>query len=400
MFTIPDTTDAVATCPALSPVGPTPQGFFADCNPGTGFAGTRPIAEHFNELILNLRALLTEAGVPAVKGDPTMLWKSILRIGAITSNVTLNVIPTGGAAEPANPLAGDPFDTLQHAIGWLARYRIAVGAAVTIQIATGTYNSTARIVFYHADGSRVTIRGNGQSATILNHTGAIGGMIVWGALGNLQDLTIQGDGSGGGAGDAISALWVAAGAFCQLTNVTLKGFAYHGLVVDGGCVGVANGATLTTSNNHAYGINLLLTGSLNATGGTLESQNNTLNQILLQGNATLTADTVHTVGGSGPGLLLGSGTTALIRKLGVDVCGTPPNAIGIMVSNGAHLVAFGTQVAGDWWTWSVTANQPQIFQAEFYGLIRAYGAMAANNKANCSPAINTLGNTQAYIQAS
>jgi hypothetical protein len=395
MITTPDAGDAVASCPPFSPVGPTPEGFFADCNPGTGFAGTRPIAEHFNELILNLRALLTQAGVAPVKGDPTMVWRSILQLGALHGAVTLNV-STSGTAAPANPLGGDPFDTLQNAITFLARYRIGVDASVTIQIASGTYNTTATTWFYHPDGRRVTIAGNGQGATIL-HYNALHGLLIQGALGGLQDLTFQGDGTGG---PPVAGVWVLNGGFVFLNNVTLTGFASYGLVVDGGRADLANGSTLTVSNNHSHGIYMSLAGSMNATYATLQCTNNTVSGVYLVSNAALAAQVIQTTGGSGPGLYLGAGTTVAAEKIAVDVCGTPPNARGIYVGNGAQLInSAPAGVAGDWWTWSVTANQPQIFFAEFYGLIRAGVLMALNNKGNCSPAINTLGNTQAYIQA-
>jgi hypothetical protein len=395
MFTLPDASDAVATCPAFAPVGPIPDGFFADCNPGQNFPGTRPIADHFNELILNLRALLTQAGVTAVKGDPTMLWKSILRLGTITSNVTLNVDPSG-VTEPANPFAGDKFDTLQHAIAYLARYRIAISATVTIQIAAGTFTSATTVYFYHADGVRVKIQGNSQSATILHFTTGQTGLVIYGTLGGLSNLTINSDGSGPVVNvEAPAALWVSSGAWCIAGNLTCTGFAADGVVVVGY---LSVNATLTVTNNGAKGL-LVAGGTVDATGQTIVMQNNVTNAIVVTSNGSLTADTVQTTGGAAPAVYIYSGGMLTARRVAIDVCGSPPNAVGMFVSNGAAAIALTTSVLGDWWTWSVTANQPQVFQAEFYGLIRAYAGMAANNKGNCSPAINTLGNTQAYIQA-
>src|SRR5262249_18243637 len=103
MFTVPDGLDAVAQLPPIPSPGPVPNGFFADCNPAQGFAGTRPLAEHFNELIINLRALLARGRVPPVKGDPTMLWRAIVGLLTIPYAVTLNVAP-GGVAQPADPI--------------------------------------------------------------------------------------------------------------------------------------------------------------------------------------------------------------------------------------------------------------------------------------------------------
>src|SRR4029077_19099670 len=97
MLTTPDGNDAVATCPPISTPGPNANGFFADCNPAQNFDGTRPLAEHFNELILNLRALLTQAGIAAAKGNPDMLWRAVLGLRIVSTARTLNVALTGSA---------------------------------------------------------------------------------------------------------------------------------------------------------------------------------------------------------------------------------------------------------------------------------------------------------------
>jgi hypothetical protein len=82
MLTTPDHDDAVTSAPAAAPVGPKPKGFYQDCDPPTGRAGTVYRAEDFNELILNLRALLTAAALPGTKGDATMLRTTLHRLYA------------------------------------------------------------------------------------------------------------------------------------------------------------------------------------------------------------------------------------------------------------------------------------------------------------------------------
>ena len=89
MITTPDHSDAASSMPALEPVGPKPQGWWLDCDPATGQAGTRFRAEEFNELAANLRRFLEASGVAPVKGAPDMLLGSLNRLfaGRVTSIV-------------------------------------------------------------------------------------------------------------------------------------------------------------------------------------------------------------------------------------------------------------------------------------------------------------------------
>jgi hypothetical protein len=396
MFTSPDASDAVATCPPISPPGPVPEGFFADCNPATNFPGTRPIAEHFNELILNLRALLTQAGIAARKGDPSMLWRAILDLPVIVTHVTLAVAATG-VPSPVNPFGGDPFDSLTSALIFLGHYRIAIGGQVTIAIAAGTYTTTQTVVIGHPDGHRLIIQGAGVAATTLSFTGGVGGLLPVSNLLSLDALTIAGDGTvaAGQAADLATGLWVGNTAIVGVGNVTCSGFGGHGVVVDGGQIGMDAGVTLTCTNNKLYGVSVLNNGTVNAVNATISAQNNALAQVAVARGGLLALDTLAAAGGA-QGVNVNA-AQMLARRLGVDACSTPAEAVAVL--NGGRLIKLTPTVVGDWWTWNTGASTPQSFYAETTSFIRADGGFAANNRSNTSPPVNTLGNTQAYILA-
>jgi hypothetical protein len=395
MFTVPDQPDSVATLPPFSPVGPHPQGFFADCNPAQNFDGTRPLAEHFNELIVNLRALLVEARIAPVKGDATMLWRAILNLQQISANVTFHVSSTG-VADPADPFGGDPFDSLASAYGFLTRYRIAPGVTVVVEIAPGTYVSQP-LTIAHPDGEHITIAGGGVANTILQYPTGAGGITLQNDLGGLRDLTISGQSTA-----ASAAPWVATGLYainasCVLGSIAITGFAGGGVVIGGGGLAAPTDTTVTITANRNGGI-YMDGGNLNAGFAnaifTLTNNGGAAQAFITNGRAGF--DDLRTSGGNCGLIADGPATLVTARKIGVDVA---TNTASIQIGNGAMLLNAPNVVAGDWWTWNTTANTAQYFTASNYGFIRAGIALAANNRTNCSPPLNTLGNTQAFIQA-
>jgi hypothetical protein len=400
MLTTPDTGDAVQTCPPFTPAGPQPEGFFADCNPGQNFPGTRPIAEHFNELIVNLRELLKQGHVTTlVKGDASMLWRAIRGLLSITSNVTLNVSPAG-TATPANPLGGDPFNSLQSAYVFLAPYRITPLATVTINIAAGTYTATAPTALEHPNGRQIHIVGAGQTLTILKFTGSIGGLRAGSAVGLLDQLTIAGDSTQ----PANPTPWNAIGLSLSgagggvLGNVTIRDFPGYGMQIDAALCSVLPGATLTIQSNKAEGVLITDNGLLQASGATITATNNggttAPNVSVLSG--ILSADIIATNGG-GSGLYAGgAGTNITTRRL---QCEAPALAAGVHATSGAVLTAGTGAVAGDWYTWNTAGSQARNFLAENFALMLTGVALSPGNRGNASPAVNTVGNVQAYIQA-
>jgi hypothetical protein len=392
MITTPDGSDSVAVCPAFSPVGPHPSGFFADCNPAQNFDGTRPLAEHFNELIVNLHALLKEGRVTAVKGDATMLWRAILQLQLIETSVTFNVTATGVAA-PVNPFAGDPFDSLEHAVAFLARYRIAPGAMVTISIAAGTFTS-ASLVLGHPDGDKLRIQGMGPTLTTLRFPMGQMGLQVSGDLSELTELALEGQSTAASATPWLTSGLAITGGGCAIRNLTVRGFAGNGVLISGGTLGF-NETTLTIQNNRADGLVAQSGSAVNAStiGTILTCSNNAGANITVQ-NSVLGVDDIRTTGGQIGIVARGSSTEVSARKIGVDVATNPA---AVYATNGAMFIAPGNSVAGDWWTWDTAGSIPQNFLAEAYSFMRTGPALAANNRTNCSPALNVVGNIQAMI---
>jgi hypothetical protein len=399
MLTTPDGSDAAAALPPISGPGPNPNGFFADCNPAAGFDGTRPIAEYFNELIVNLRELLRQGHVLApVKGDPSLVWKAVLGLLVISTSVTLNVAPTG-TPTPVNPFGGDAFDSLLSAYKFLAQYRIVPTARVTIRIAAGTYTATAIVTIDHPNGGNITIAGVSQAATILKFTGLIGGLRCTTAIGMLQDLTIQGDSTQTTPSPWLATgLNIAAGAIAVIQNLTIRDFAGWGLVVDGAQCSAAPGTTITVQTNKGSGVYITNSGQLNCPNVTFIVANNaaTTGGNVLVTSGILTADTVSTTGGQQGLVAQGSGTQITLRRL---QCEAPANTVGVSASLGAILVADTGAVAGDWYTWNTAGGTARNFFASTYAFMQTNAALSAANRGNTSPAVNTLGNTQAYIQA-
>lgn len=395
MFTTPDQNDASATLPPFSAPGPRADGFFQDCNPAQGFAGTRPLAEHFNEQIVNNRALLAKARIAAVKGDETMLWRAILNLALITQSVTFNVA-AGGTVEPADPFAGDPFNSLASALGFLANYRIAPGISVVIQIAPGSF-ATPSIDFAHPNGAQLTIKGSGVSQTILTFPSNLHGIILSADLFQLQDLTLQGQSTAPAAQPWLAAGLYLPGTTMRLQAVTVAGFAGHGISIGGGSVSVPIGATTTVQNCRAEGVSVGTNGTFNApiSGSVLVVSNCGGLANIVVGSALCTVDEIRCSGGAQGVVVSGSGAALTARKLGVDVATNPA---AVEANNGGMMIAATGALLGDWWTWSVAANTPQNFYANGYGFIRTAAALATNNRSNTNPALNTPGNIQAFIQ--
>ena len=408
MFTTPDNDDAVPDCPPFNPPGPVPSGFYKDCQ-------TIPTAEHFNELIVNLRGLLYQTtivdegdGVVAVKGDSTTLAQGVLRAGVITQGILVDVDPAGGGvAEPRDPFAGDPFDKLSSALKWAKRFRMAgPHGFLTINLAGAqTHNEPNEVMVDHPDGHRLDIRGADKTGTVLNFLGSRGGLWVRGPLHGLFNFTICGNNqSSAGPG-----LWVDGGRIGHLDELELTAWNYPqaAVVLDGGFVRCAKPWPEIPTN------------------GTLKIYNCHAGGIWLSGGSTFYADTL-TVQQIGRvyelpfwyGLLVQHGSRAMI-----DTCTIDTAAVGIRVTGagsylGARILHANNSDApaaitadnmgsiqntntaatpGDWSTWNTAANTPQNFAASAMSLINAQHALATANVANASPAVNVTGNNGSLI---
>jgi hypothetical protein len=387
MFTVPDQNDAVATCPPLSPVGPNPGGFFADCNPGQNFPGTRPIAEHFNELILNLHALLAKSSVAPVKGDPTMLWRAILNLPIIRTAVTLNV-STSGSATPANPWGGDPFNTVQNAIAFLDPYAIVVPGSVTIQIAAGTYPSTSPITVENPYAYNIRLIGAGPGATILQFTDCVGLQCLEANLGKVSNVTIRGGGTGS---TKPQGLYVHGGVI-ELDNITVEQFRGTGIWIDRGTVVITNVVTANDNGQDGFFIGGSSIGYNGPIGGTMVANRNAGDSNVGFSATQGVVHAIQTTGGN-RGIWLNVSAGVYIEQLSVGAVAIASDAV--LVTANSSLLSPSNPVAN---SWSVAAGQS--FHADMMGLIYGTTCLATANRPQTSPAINTLGNIDSYIQAS
>jgi hypothetical protein len=403
MFTIPDEADAATSCPPLSPVGPHPNGFFQNCG---GRAGTIPSAEHFNELILNLHALLAHAGVAGVKGDPTMLWRCIdgmirglvsvlvppmipppipQTIYTIDSGVTIYVAP-GGSPWPGNPFAGNPFDNLASAFHWLGFYSITEYGYVTIQLSIATYNHAAQINLNHPNGDRITIAGGDMNGTVLNFYNNTNGIVVNSRINVLTNLTVQGTHANGTTGVLVDGGWLGIDVaqvlnFDVLVQSTRGGFLYfNSLLIQGGTTaglavfqgGSANGQELVV-NFMGYLIGApFYAAAVNCTAG-----------------GTVWVDRLFTTNVHKGVDVSGAGSELRARVINiggseVDTA-VEANDGGCIISNGGN--------PGDWYTGN------GYFWANNFGFIRADNSFTPATRAAVSPPAQTIGNVNAMVWA-
>jgi hypothetical protein len=483
MLTTPDHDDAVTAVPAFAPAGPNPKGFYQDCDPAIGRVGTRFRAEDLNELILNLRQLVTAASVAGVKGDPTILQTALnrlfagkgraisatatlspndaglvlvdataadvtitlpaaaaladgratyqfVRLDATTHNVrivpagansirqgipylesvepltlrsdgvsiwypltptrtlytarTLNVSTTG-VAQPSDPWGGQAFNSLASVFTYLTGWRLAAG--LTIQIAAGTYTSTATLTLVHPDLNSINIIGAGNTTTILRFNG-VTAIEMWQPLAKLQGVKIQGD----LLGTQCVGLAVYRGQGVFLVDVTVENFSGWGMVMK-----TATGVTMQgicsvqgckDSGIVVDPISSLSTGTLNvfSNGLTTGAAN-----LIVGGYANI--DFLNTQGG--PAGLFVNGGQCDVRQL--NVFNSTQTTQAVLVRSG-RLTAKNGGTAGLW-----IVSQPAVvnhtIRAERAAYIYAGACMDAGTRAVTSPAVNVLGNVQSYIDA-
>jgi hypothetical protein len=500
MLTTPDHADAVTSPPAAAPVGPNPHGFYQDCDPATGRAGTIYRAEDFNELIQNLRALLTAAGVTAIKGDATTLRTTLYRLlggnhgtitasrtltpndaglltvdatsanitltlppaaatpgGAVTyqvvrldavlgndvqivaaagesirngaihvdagervilradgvnqwhvlgprpmirQNRTLNVAPTG-TATPINPWAGDAFNTLAGALAFLQQYRIdSTTATVIITVAAGTYANQPTVSVRHPNALGIAIRGAGRTTTIFQFQGVAGLTIERGCvLQELSGLTLQYQGvtTSNQAGLVVGGN----GALMLLDQVTVDSFPGYGLFLARGSRIEAIGAAWVqncaqTGLAGYYAVYVGATASL--IGTTLNVLNCTVPTYAVDvESGYVSLDTLVITTATRALRAAGPGTDINIRVITATLLSQ--GSTTVYIQSGAVLSEPDLLTANLWNFTDGVGASAQIYAAG-YAYVLANKALTAGCKAVTSPAINTLGNVQAYILTS
>jgi hypothetical protein len=489
MLTTPDQTDAVTSPATPAPVGPHPQGFYRDCDPPTGRAGTIYRAEDFNELIQNLRAIVFQAaavaptkgaatmlrdalhrlyaghatqvvatqtltadqaglvmvdattadvtltlpkanvlpggspvfafvrldattnririvpaagdqirdGVIVLETDPAMIrsdgliqWFSLLPTAQrIKRNTTLNVSPTGSAT-PADPTGGDAFDTLDRALQWLGRRAIDAAAVVTVQLAAGTYTRTTPINVQHPNGSQIKITGVSSATTTLQFN-ACHGFVGTGTWPTLAKLRIHGDKAGTGR----SGLAINANANVFLSDdVLIDNFSGNGIFLDvGGTVFIATSLTVrqTTDSGILVGYGSVL--NAGSASVTIEDSGGYAN-LLVYGSAQFNGILTR----RGPrGIAVQSGGGYLLANT-LQILDPTTTSRAMEVAFGAVARA-GTR--GGLWEARMEAAPATAytFYAGDSGFIRGENCITPANVAITSPAVNTLGNVQGFIQS-
>jgi hypothetical protein len=386
MFTTPDHSDAATSPAPFTAVGPKPKGFYLDCDPATGQEGTAFRAEDFNELIVNLRRLLDEAAVTGVKGDPLMLVDGI--VGLINkrfwigANLTLNVTPTG-AVTPADPWAGDPFNSVASALAWLNKFFIGSGVTVSINVAAGTYSHTAPIVVAHRDGPAIQIVGASRVSTILSFPNNTEGVRIRApGLGLLKTLTIQGT----GAADAgLSGCAVEAGAATTLDGVWVINMAGTGLYVGGAVRGLGD---IQANDNKSFGT-LIEVGASMITDSLMIARSGAIANVWVAGRLVV-QNALHTTAGA-RGVYVNGGNLG-VKTFNVFTVTVPAEAV--TVTNRGTAQAQSPVVADSWYA-SDSVGGWATFRAELGGFINPVNAL--NALQGCSPARGTVGNQQGYI---
>jgi hypothetical protein len=339
--------------------------------------------------------VVRDDGTPSVlRSDGISVWHPIgAGVPALTQPRTLQVSPSG-VASPADPFGGNPFSTLGNALYYLNRYQLrgATIPLITINIAAGTYTASAGIGFDHPQGTQVSVVGAGSGTTILRFNASSGLVIANNGI-TLSRLKIQGDGNGPAT---LNGLELHTADVRILDDVVVESFAGTGVMVSTGtllevftsltvnsCVlqgiRVEPGAMISAAPTSTIIVTYCGTGGLGAV-------------VLINGTAVLGILNTQ----FGPRGIYAEGPGAMLKTLGdFKVFDSTVTASAVQVLNGACLMAASTGKI--WQACNAAGTVFHTFLAQQYGQIYGNGQMVSGNRTLTSPAINTLGNTQAFI---
>lgn len=351
-------------------------------------------------LIAGAGDVIVRGTLPLTVTDPIMLRSDgVLRWHLVSGRdvvlrgaFTLNVDPVGGADTPIDPLGGNAFKTLPQAMTYLNRFVLAQGTTVLINVVAATHVLTAPLDLTHPQGLQITIQGASSATTILRFDG-VDGITTNYNVPTLTKLTIRGNG-----GTLKNGVGVA-GQATFLADVVVESWTNNGISVQpNGYMVVKAGETLTVRNCAGFGIYVATSGFLEASSAntSLVLNNNGGTTVSnLHANGGLSIYSVTTTGGLRGVTIEGSAAGATIRNM--DIRGSSDTTAAVLVQYMALLKGFGT---GAWLFCNVAGTVYHGMKAFYFSNVSAEGIINTNCKPLLSPAQNTLGNVQSYIQVS
>lgn len=131
------------------PLGEYPR--FINGNPVTGTEGSIPPATAFDENQIEIVTVIANAGLTPDHGDLTQLWQALQSLFAaryITTPITKTVHGPGA-----------DFPDLIAALQWVAGYTITPTGFVTFLVASGKWTYTTTVEISHRDAERIAIQG-------------------------------------------------------------------------------------------------------------------------------------------------------------------------------------------------------------------------------------------------
>lgn len=262
----------------------------------------------------------------------------------ITANTTVYVATSGSDASGLGT-AGAPFATIQGAMACLQNYCIAGGATVTISVGSGTYNQTSTLSLYHAQSPQIQIigttsnSGNANAMTTANTT-------------TLSWVGVNGVGISVPAGytlNTLSNLFLVGGTSgakntSNAINLTSSSIANMSMVA---CQYWSVGIRLNIRAGISYGSQIWLTGNTNY-------------GLFAQSDSFIMTASLYTSGNGS-----------------VGVCASSRSFLNV---GGVNSTSDGT-----------------AFYANYGGYLYVGSYAASGYTALASPALNTLGNSNAYI---
>lgn len=216
----------------------------------------------------------------------------------------------------------------------------AAGGGV-VYVPAGTYKLTAAL----SGPNLVSIIGAGPGVSILNQTSTSANGLTYNpsslTFASIENLTIQGPGSGTGIGVLVEANSGAATVTsCSFTDVTITGFGSHGFSLQSGVGCSVSGLNVTSVGGHCY---LLNGGTGNVLSGCYAGGGATTQQGYNLTNVSYTSLSGCKAFGCGGGFLTSGGSTNVLAGCGADtiVAANGQDGSGFKISGGTSHVLTG-----------------------------------------------------------